>query len=863
MRRIAALLLCALLLLTHAQAFSEDADPTPSPSPVPTAAPVANSNFIIEPILGYDGLLSMNCWMPTRVTITNNGPDFDGTLGVNVFEERTKYSRYDAPVQLASGATKEIVLPIYPKMRQDMYAFELVQGGEIVAEMRKKPSRVIAPESVLVGLLSEDAKALSYMNVRASSTDTLRGEAWTSIPLTLDTMPETVTQLNSFSILVVDGVDPRLLSTAQQDTLKSWLRSGGIVFVSGGAKAAASYPFFESITGISVGKIIESEDITPDLLSFIESKGSATGKSTWLSPIPEGRAIVSSAAGDGLISIATAENGLIYNMAFDLSEKSFSTWPRMVSLFPRMLRQTATQPYEIMLQRQDSRAYGSDLYTTRNIIEEMRMPNDQNVTWIVAILIAYIALVGFIGYFLLKRFDRREWLWAFVPATAAVFLLLFYAMSIRTDFNEPIMLAASQITLGDGEAEIRNHVGIATKEVGEITVRTNDSLPTVLGSEYYYGYYGDDADTLFRPLEMTMRYTFGETPSIGLVQDSPWKRRMMQLPPQYEQLGNLEARVWVEGDGMHGEVTNTTDMVLEDCMVASNVGYSQLGTLLPGQRVTFEMLTPTKTIDLSKIEILPPDTMLSSLVTSAGNAGRYGGYGAGNAYDKIDASIQTYGKEKPRAERDRYFALRRSLVTLYEDTFRFYETNGVGFYLFGFADTTTHVDVSIDDVPVTRSHMLSVVGAKVDYEPIGPTGHVLYPDGVIPFERMMDQGDESLPRNLADSDSRDMWQRNANYIDLTDVLAGRFKLPDFDRYTVQELSLYASSGYETMPEFFLYNHALKQWEEMSSLSVHLANKKLSPYLDDEGCLYVRYVPTGTNRYGDMSVPMITVKGEVK
>ena len=48
-------------------------------------------------------------------------------------------------------------------------------------------------------------------------------------------------------MLAVDGFDMATLTRQQQDALDGWLRSGGVVIVGGGAKAAENFGFFEKL----------------------------------------------------------------------------------------------------------------------------------------------------------------------------------------------------------------------------------------------------------------------------------------------------------------------------------------------------------------------------------------------------------------------------------------------------------------------------------------------------------------------------------------------------------------------------------------------------------------------------------------
>lgn len=855
------LVLFCVLGLSMALATNADVKPTPTPipTPVPTAAPVVNDSFDIMPTLGYDGLLLMNRWMPTFVTVTNHGEDFDGLIAVNAYLNETQYDRFELPLTLAGGATKRVVLPIRPQVQQDMYAFELIRDGKIIAEERTRPARVAPPETLTVGLLAEDAKALSYMNVPGGSADSLRGERWITLPLTLGTFPETDALIDCFSMLVVDGVDARALTDTQQEVLVSWLSRGGIVYLSGGAKAATDYPFFERFSGLKAGKLIESEDITKAMLSFTAIKGTPTLETAWLSAIPEAKALFETEAGDGLVAMSRVQSGLLFTAAFDLSASSLSSWSRMTSFWPRLLRLAAPLEYNDLLTRLDSFAYSNESYRTSGVIDELPIENKEGSIVILIILLVYIGFIGIGGYLILKKLDLREWLWAIIPALAVAFTGIFLIMSAASTINKPVALTAARVLMTDGgEPEISVHMGVATQKRGTVSVGAGDLMPSVVSEEYYSFDSGNSGRRTYRPLELRQQYRFGEEPSISFSQNGPWQRRLLyaQKVPGAAALGTLDANVWVEADGIHGEITNGTELRLTNCLILSPFGYCMVDSLLPGQRADIEMLMPKTPISpdapSGKIQA---GIMYGTLSMDALSLTSYQ-----RNYDIQTFLSSALSNDNDAINRIPNPDLKRSLISLYDGTFPFYDTNPA-FYFFGFTDSVGRVDLTLDGDPITRQSHTAVVGKRMQFNPVGPTGSVLYPEGLIPLEILIDQEDE-LPRvPTADEIDPSMMTNRGNYLDVNKTVAARFVLPAYGTYSIQKMTL-ASHAYDSPPTLFLYNHEKGAWEAQKMLTLSMDDKRWAPYIDAQGGLYLRFVPSGENRYAGMSMPTLSLKGEV-
>ncbi len=845
----------------------DDPEPgaTPTPTPAPTAAPVTSADFTITASLGYEGLFVMGQWMPCVVTVTNNGADFDGLIAVNAFYNFNEYDRYEMPLTLAGGATKRVVLPVIPLMRQDMYAFELIESGRLVAEKRVAPSRVIAPETMVIGLLSDDPAALTYLTQRANGRDTLRGESWLTVPLTGNTFPDTDDLMGCFSMLVVDGIDARTLSEAQQAALTNWLIKGGIVYVSGGAQAAASYPFFSEWTGLKAGQLTEAEDITPELLTYagLQVKNAA-GESIWLSGMETEDAIISR-GGEGLLALHTAGKGYIYTAAFDMGGKPLSAWATMASFWPRMLRESIPDPYQQLLNRLDQLRYNNDYYSVSEAIRSLRIANTESGVPVLLLLLAYLAVAGFGGYLLLKKLDRREWLWGFVPASAVVFALILLLLSGGYTMNKPVALTVSRVLMTDDGAQVTTYIGVAAANGGELTVETDQNrLPSVV-SDSSINDTNDLSDKLFRPVSLRQRYRLGAHPAVGFAGASAWDAKILSLTGIQKDVGTVQARLWMEADGVHGEVVNNTDTLLTDCLVLTYFGFDKIEQLLPGDRAQIAMLSPDKPVDRTATDfVAKPGVLYVPLDVDPASLSQQGGNMYGDVYPYLDAAFKQ-DEKKQTAEERQEIQRKRQLVDAFNRDFNYYQDPAT--YLFyAFNDTVGQIGVTLGGEPVTRTAHTAVIAGKAVFEPIGPTGMVFYHQGLIPAEVIVDQGDDKAPRLPTEADGESQ-NENAftgkdSYIRLGAPVAFRLALPEWGKYAIERMTLYSSS-YDAIPALSLYNHKTGAWDEQKLLTVSMDGDAWAPYIDAKGTVYARYVPSESgNRYDGMSRPMLTLKGKV-
>ncbi len=852
----------AIICLLSCFAMAEEALPTAAPTPAPTAAPVQNPDIVMDVTIGYDGLLSLTRWMPIYVTLENNGPDFEGMLGVNVFLTQTQYNRYEVPLTLPSGATKRVMLPIKPMTAQDMYALELVADGKIIAEKRASAKQLIAPETLTVGVLSDTPQALTYLGQRSNGVDTLRGEVWMTVPLTADTFPLSDDLLAGFSMLVIDGFDLRTLTEAQQAMVSRWLSKGGIAIVSGGSKAAMGYPFFNKWTGLTAGKLEQAEDITPTLIQYAALTATPVEEGLWLNQMPGKSALISQGE-QGLVTLTKVGDGAVFTAAFDMAGKPLSAWGAMRSFWPRTLRAATAEQYLRMVTLAEESRYNNDSYRSSEMLQLLTVENTESAVPIFLLLALYLLVVGFGAYLLLKRLDRREWLWVATPAAALVFAGILVLLGNSSDMNQPVALTASRVLLTEQDPQVTTYIGIATPEKSELTVSTNQTqLPTVVDTDsgYYYNNY-DSIDKLYRPLSMNQRFQLSDHPSIGFSLTEAWQSRMLCVSSVETDIGPLTARLWVEADGVHGEIVNNTGVALRESIIVTPFGYCVPGDILPGQTATFEMILPDKPVDMyAEGFTLKPNVMYFAMdVTSA----MVQGY-SDNMYRFQDAAL--YGKD--RSENYKYtdqMRRKRLMIELFEQSMPLYGSTP-GYYFYAFNDTLGKVATTVNGTPVSRTAHSAVVGSRMTFEPFGPTGEVMFHQGMVAGEIIVDEGEDKKPRLPTPEDGQSNGNNaygNNNYFSLTAPVAIRFQLPRYGEYEIEKIAIMGYS-YETTPEMYLFNLETGAWEEQLTLSITKTGDKWAPYIDKDGSIYLRFVAAASaNRYEGMNMPMLTLKGKVK
>lgn len=245
--------------------------------------------------VGYDGLITYGKAFPVRITIRNNGEDFEGRLGLNAYISAKVYDRFETPVSLPAGAEREYVLAPSVYAKQEIFTAEITKDGEVVCAVNAAPARVVNPSAMLIGVLSTRPQNLSNLNIDKDNDTLGRYEMWQTIALTPEMFPEDPRLLNSFGMIVTDDVDPAVLNGKQKEVLEEWLHSGRILLCGGGAAGARAIDYFSDETGLKLEGMTTSEDVKGALqrsVSRAESGEKITVSLTQLdggTPLVQGR----------------------------------------------------------------------------------------------------------------------------------------------------------------------------------------------------------------------------------------------------------------------------------------------------------------------------------------------------------------------------------------------------------------------------------------------------------------------------------------------------------------------------------------------------------------------------------------------
>ena len=807
---------------------------------------VENPALEMEVLLGYDGMITYGKAIPARVRIRNLGPDFEGVLAMNTYVDQRQYDRYEREIFLPAGSEKEFTLTITVDSRQPVFTAEVTWAGEVVCAVNAEPARVINPSAMMVGVLSTRPRALANLDIDGESDTLMRYEYWQTVPLTPDTFPAEESLLSSFGMLVIDDIDPSSLSQTGQQLLRRWLSSGGILLCGGGAQAARNVAFFADLTGLSAGAVAASEDVLSSLEDWAGLSRSGRQVTVHLAEITGASPLMADGQGRGLIWRTEVGGGRVYTAAFEAGDASLNADPLLHTLWQRILVRLDPGAYSSRMNSSSSDVDSATVYGGYSL----RMPVSSPLVLGVAVIGGGAAIILAL-YFVLKRKDRRSGLWIAVPAVALAAAGCLMIISRSSDLNRPMDVSLTNL-VQPAEGSVLRYTGVIAAApvtgVHRFGVSEGD-LSVGNNYDYYYSYYtDDDEDEPPEPVRLRTCYTAGADQAVSVNINMAWDLVSIAWKDAADLGGRAETAVWMEKDGLHGEIVNKTAYSLAEGWVITTYGWMRTPALAPGERFEFV---------LKRAQMANPQQPVwqeGNLYLSSGNlySVQQAAMGMEN-YDYTDDSEEWSLKAclnmmiNGISDQVKTLRQRRTgvVVSGQEETVFLYVAEPVGWQL---------PALTMDGQPIAASRRETLLGVEIPYETIGRTGVVFHAAGMDPVTRV-EVRDSGLP-----GEDMVLTGYSRYYHTLSENPTFRVDILDADRIAIDAVSVTLPEYYVNQAEAWVLNLRFGRWEQFT-LNRELTN--VGRYVDGKGRMFIQFRPINPDSYSDIPAPALILEGREK
>ncbi len=538
------------------------------PLAVPAAAADGDAPTMEARVL-LGGHARVGSWMAIEVRLRNDGPSVVGELRLaGGPESRT---RFGTPVDLPTGSDKLYLLYAQPPGFGREIEVELVEGDDEIASV-KAPFAVRETTQLVVAIVAEQPQGIiAGLDLMPNQ----QQQAPVTLALGPADLPSRVEAWGAVDRVIWQDVDSNQLEPAQLDALRGWLAGGGRLVIAGGTAGPATLSGFPDT--ILPYRPLGTTEAAPESLASVlgEIPETATDVLALSGELIGGRALAT--VGDRVVAAERPYgSGLVTLIGFDPATPWISDSSAAEGLWRRLLPPRSSSGFVISDDNQ--------LISAVSQLPVLALPP---IGGLLALLGAYILLIGPVNYLVLRRLDRREWAWVTMPLLIVVFAVGAYGFGAALRGSNVIVNEVAIVRgapgATDGTAQVYLGVFSPSRETYQLSVPGGALLSAPLSGDVFGG---EQAAT-----------------SLDVLQGEP--ARIRNLSVGFGSLRAIRAETpttvpLVEADlelvdgRLTGTIRNASEERLEKPAVVLGSTVSVLKDLEPGESATIDVkLAPT------------------------------------------------------------------------------------------------------------------------------------------------------------------------------------------------------------------------------------------------------------------------------
>jgi hypothetical protein len=538
--------------------------------------------FDVELQAGFDGNYIVKKTMPVRGVITNHGNAFHGEVQIKAYTRTVnrdkEYAIYYQKLDLEQGASKAIDMAATMGSIHKYLEISLVdeKGNKVYQDYLFLTAK--DPKTIVIGVLSESTQDLKYLSnlhlaqiiednqaTQENYQTELNKKYDYPVYLNESTFPSNIEILNSFSVFVVDDFDFSALTQEQRQALHQWVLGGGTIVVGTGAAAQKTLKGLDFLANIQVKGTTTAAEVM-----------GVTGEIPLAQLSGEGLADLWGSDGIKYLSVLEAGKGHVILSHFSLSQAPMAGQDTTLEMLTVALRQVASEAFAVNL-------YDEGYYDSLRYIATDFPPFEMNsILFIFGAIGVYIVIVGPILYFILKKRDRREKGWIFVPAFSLVFMGLVFLLAQSSTYKSGMIHTVSVVEMQKGSHIAKADTGMAIKYAskGSVTFSSDEKIPISINmDENYY------RESLSNNEKCAYRILCGNTTEVTFSDSESWGTQYFGTQSSVDLGGNVESTVKMKDGKYVGEIINHT-----------NIDFYRVVLMLDGNFHAFESLKAGDTL---------------------------------------------------------------------------------------------------------------------------------------------------------------------------------------------------------------------------------------------------------------------------
>ena len=516
-----------------------------------------------------DGHARVGSWMAISVTLTNDGPEVDGEIRIaGGAQGRT---RFGLPIELPTGSRKTVALYAQPPAFGQTIDVSLVGSNGIVAA-QKVAFSASDPAQTVVGVIAENPqRIISALRLPNNQ----QGQPPAIFALKVTDLPDRVEAWSGIDRIVWQDVDSSTISTAQLAALRGWVAGGGRLTVIGGTSGPAA------LSGLPDDLLPYRPTATRDvdasaLVGLVGQVTSSTLLPALAGATAEVHGTVLATSGDRAIAAENrVGNGMVTLVGVDPTGDWLTKTPASDALWNRLVPLRTSNG--LLVSGDDSQ-----LLSALNTLPSLALPP---VGGLIALLAGYIVLIGPVNYFVLRRFNRREWAWVTMPLLVVGFAVAAFVYGNTLRGGQVIInqLAIVRGSPGTTEGLAQVYVGVfsPTRETYQLAIPGGALLSAPTSSDMFGGFDGSSGSSAIDILQ-------GDTARVRDLVVGYGALRAVRADAAV-QAPKVSADLRLDGDHLKGAVHNESTITIERPVIVLGGSVAILHDLAPGATETVDV----------------------------------------------------------------------------------------------------------------------------------------------------------------------------------------------------------------------------------------------------------------------------------
>jgi hypothetical protein len=575
----------------------------------------ARAEFQFDVFIGYDGVIHQMNWLPVVCEVKNDGPGFKGVFELSnsqLGQGQARRMTMDFP----PNTQKRFVVPVFAERFGSWNARLLDERGkERAIQTNLRARRSLYHSNFLLGALPRTFGGLpSLPDLRPNqeefqpSVAHLRTELFPDNPICLE-------GLNALYLNTEKALD---LKAPQAGAIVAWLHAGGHLIVgleqpgdlNGAPWLKGLIPAeFQQTTSLSVPGAIQewlAGKNDPFFANLADLPQTAGRRPNPGQKLPENSNPFANLPADpafeqGTVNLSTAEwregtkdlavggmplvvriprgRGLLTVLSFSPEREPFRSWKNRAWFWARL----AQVPISLLGQGNINPPGGYSLDGVFGSMIESRQIRKLPISWLLLLLVVYLAVIGPVDYLVLKRLNKTMLTWITFPCYVAFFSFLIYFIGYK-------------LRAGETECNELSIVDLFPRTTGaEMRGRTYLSIYSPANSRFALS--SDQTHTALRG-ETRMVWGGDENSRISIEHHSGGFQASVFVPVWTSQLyvhdwwqtagGMLSARFARQGNSWQMTVTNQLDHALDPLFLTYKDRAYKLGSLPAKSSLTFD-----------------------------------------------------------------------------------------------------------------------------------------------------------------------------------------------------------------------------------------------------------------------------------